>query len=186
VAALTLAFPAAVALAEPAVGPAGARYVFSFNRGLARVHIGEKTTNFQALFRKAVRLADVGGQTCYGLAYAVSPAAQKARTADVELFCGDHAVITETRLASSAFCSTKGTCIGTPGSLRKFANEVEAVADVLSGGECLDGRRGCSSIEARFGRVNASVRSSNCRTFTSLAKIGANCIAADVLIYRLD
>jgi hypothetical protein len=52
--------------------------------------------------------------------------------------------------------------------------------------ECIDGRTGCSTIEASFGRVQVSVRSSNCRTFASLAAIGAHCAAGDVLIYRLD
>jgi hypothetical protein len=52
--------------------------------------------------------------------------------------------------------------------------------------ECMDGRSGCTTVEASFGRIQVSVRSSNCRTFATIAAIGAHCAAGDVLIYRLD
>ena len=165
---------------------AKARFVFSFKHGLHGARIGAPAPAYHARLRGALRLPNLGKDVCFGLAYAVSPAARTARRADLELYCGDKQHITEVHLASSAFCSSGGTCIGTPGSLRRFAAELKASASIQHDMECPGGGNGCTTVEASFGRVQVSVRSSNCRTFVSLAAIGASCAAADVLIYRFD
>jgi hypothetical protein len=186
IAALALALASPLAAGAGSSADAGPRYVFSFKSGLKSARIGATTTGYQALFRKAVRLPDLGGEACFALRYAVSPAAQRSRKADLHLYCGDSTHITEAHLASSAFCSTGGTCIATPGSLRRFVAELNEAASVQTGMECIDGRTGCSTVEASFGRIQVSVRSSNCRSFASLTAIGPQCAAGDVLIYRLD
>lgn len=167
-------------------GEASARYVFSFKHGLQGARIGAPASAYHARLRSAVRLPNLGKDVCFGLAYAVSSAARAARRADLELYCGDKQQITEVHLGSSAFCSTAGTCIGTAGSLRRFAAELKASASVQHDMECPSGGTGCTTLEASFGRVQVSVRSGNCRRFTSIAAIGAGCAAADVLIYRFD
>ena len=185
VCALVLGITAISATAHPsrsaAVSP---HYVFSFKLGLNAAHIGGATNGYKSVFSKAVRLPDIGSGICYGLAYAVSPTAQKSKKADLELYCGDKGEITEAHFASNAFCSSGGTCVGAPGSLRKFAAELKAKALVVPGTECIAGGETCTSIEASFGRTQVSVRSNNCRKFSSVAAIGADCVAADVMIYR--
>ena len=186
VSALALGITAISASAHPSrVGAVSPHYVFSFKLGLNKARIGSPTAGYKAVFDKAVSLPNLGGGgLCFGLAYAVSPPAQKARKADLQLFCGDKPQITEAHFASSAFCSSGGTCIGTPGSLRKFAAELRSKAVVVPGTECIEGGETCTSIEASFGRTQVSVRSSNCRKFSSVAAIGADCVAGDVMIYR--
>jgi hypothetical protein len=177
---------ASAAFAGSTADPPSPRYVFSFSKGLHGAPIGMNTARYQTLFQKALRLENLGADTCFGLAYAVGTAARQARTADVHLFCGDKPQITEARLAGSSFCSTGGTCVATPGSLKKFAAELKTRASVLADSECVDGSAGCSTVEASFGRIQVSVRSSNCRKFASLAAIGTKCVASDVLLYRMD
>jgi hypothetical protein len=181
-----LALSAGGALAAPSANHAspGVRYVFSFKTGLGAARIGGKTSGFLTAFRGADRLPDVGaGDVCFGLAYAVSPGAKKARKADLELYCGDEAEITEAHLGSSAFCSTGGTCVGSPGSMQKFVAELKRAATVIPNTECIDGTSGCTSVAAILGRTQVSIRSSNCPRFKSLAAIGPGCVAGDVLIY---
>jgi hypothetical protein len=180
-AALVLAVSAA-ASARPSAG--GAHYVFSFQKGLKRAQLGGTTSGYEALFRNAVKLPNIGSGICYGLAFAVGADAQKAGKPDLELYCGEKARIYETHFASSAFCSTGGTCVGTPGSLRKFAAELKGAAQAVQGADCISGGGTCSSLSAVFGLVNVAINSANCRTFASLTAIGPQCIASDVMIYR--
>jgi hypothetical protein len=150
----------------------------------AAASTGGTTSGYEALFRKAVKLPNVGSGICYGLAYAVSADAQKAGKPDLELYCGEKSRIFEAHFASSAFCSTGGTCVGTPGSLRKFAAELKGSAQAVPGADCISGTGSCSALAAVFGLVNVAINSSNCRTFASLAAIGPQCVASDVMIYR--
>jgi hypothetical protein len=160
-----------------------AHYVFSFQNGLNRARLGGTTRGYEALFRKAVRLPNIGGGICYGLAFAVSAEAQQRHKADLELYCGEKPRIFEAHFGSSAFCSTRGTCVGTPGSLRKFAAELKG-AQAVQGADCISGSGSCSALAAVFGLVNVAINSSNCRTFASVAAIGPQCVASDVMIYR--
>ena len=170
--------------AASATGTAGNHYVFSFQKGLNRAKRGGTTSGYQVQFRKAVKLPNIGSGICYGLAFAVSADAQKAQRPDLELYCGEKPRIFEAHFASSAFCSTGGTCVGTPGSLRRFAAELKGSVQAVPGTDCISGSGTCSSLYAVFGLVNVAINSSNCRTFASLASIGPQCVASDVMIYR--
>ena len=181
--ALVLGLSAVTASAAPSTGGVNPHYVFTFQKGLNKVKLGGTTNGYKAVFGKAVSLPNIGSGICYGLAYAVSPTAQKSRTADLQLYCGDKPQITETHFASSAFCSAGGTCVGTPGSLRKFAAELKAAAKVVPDMECVSGGGSCTSVYAAYGPIQVEIRSANCRNFASVAAIGPQCVAADVLIY---
>ena len=95
-----------------------------------------------------MQLPNIGSGICFGLAWAVSPEAQKAHKADLELYCGEKSRIYEVHFASSAFCSAGGTCIGTPGSLKKFAAELKSAGEAVQGMDCLE----------RLGQVHVAVR----------------------------
>jgi hypothetical protein len=179
---LTLAL--SVPVASGGSSASGPRYVFSFKQGLNGAKLGASTNGYRALFRKAVPLPNIGSGICFGLAYAVSPAAQQTRKPDLELYCGEKPRIFEAHFGSSAFCSTGGTCVGTPGSLRRFAAELKSAAQAVPGMECATGTGLCTSLYAVFGLVNVEIGSSNCRTFKSLRAIGPQCVASSVLIYR--
>jgi hypothetical protein len=163
---------------------ASPRYVFSFKQGLSGAKLGAATNGYKTLFRKAVQLPNIGSGICFGLAYAVSPDAQQARRPDLELYCGEKPQIFEAHFGSSAFCSTGGTCVGTPGSLRKFAAELKSAAQAVPGMECVTGTGLCTSLYAVFGLVNVEIASANCRNFRSVSAIGPQCVASSVLIYR--
>lgn len=179
---LTLAL--SVPVASGGSSASGPRYVFSFTQGLKGAKLGASTNGYRALFRKAVSLPNIGSGICFGLAYAVGPAAKETRKPDLELYCGEKPQIFEAHFGSSAFCSTGGTCVGTPGSLRKFAAELKSAAQAVPGMECVTGTGLCTSLYAVFGLVNVEIGSSNCRTFKSIAAIGPKCVASSVLIYR--
>jgi hypothetical protein len=181
---LVLGATAGAASGSGSAEGANVRYVFSFKQGLNRAKLGAATSGYRALFRKAVQLPNIGSGICFGLAYAVSSEAQQARRPDLELYCGEKPQIFETHLASSAFCSTGGTCVGTPGSLKRFAAELKGSAQAVQGMECITGGGTCTSLYAVFGLVNVEIGSANCRTFRSLTAIGPQCVASSVLIYR--
>jgi hypothetical protein len=179
-----LAVSAVAASGSQSAGGASPHYVFSFKQGLNGARLGGATTGYKALFRKAEELPNIGGGICFGLAYAVSADAQKARKPDVELYCGEKPKIFEAHFNSSAFCSTGGTCVGTPGSLKRFAAELKGAAEAVQGMDCVSGTGKCTSLYAVFGLVNVEIGSANCRTFKSLAAIGPQCVASAVMIYR--
>jgi hypothetical protein len=177
-------FALSVPVASLGSSEANGRYVFSFQTGLNGARLGAPTSGYKALFRNAVRLPNIGSGICFGLAYAVSPGAQQTRKPDLELYCGEKASIFEAHFASSAFCSTGGTCVGTPGSLKRFAAELKSHGEAVQGMECVTGAGSCTSLFGVFGLVNVEISSANCRTYKSLAAIGPQCIATNVLIYR--
>ena len=49
--------------------------------------------------------------------------------------------------------------------------------------ECVSGGGSCTSVYAAYGPIQVEIRSANCRNFASVAAIGPQCVAADVLIY---
>ena len=182
------------ALALGAVGRRGFRlvvaparsphYVFSFEQGLNAAKLGGATTGYEALFRKAMQLPNIGSGICFGLAWAVSPDAQKAHKADLELYCGEKPRIYEVHFASGAFCSAGGTCIGTPGSLKKFAAELKAPGRPCRAWTASSGSGKCTSLYGIYDLTNVEITSANCPRYKSLAAIGAQCVASTVLIYR--
>jgi len=178
---------AAVVTMAAAGGLAAARatkstYVFSFRSGLRAAPIGATTAAYRRVFRTAVSLPSWGSPPCVGLAYAVNPTARRTHVPDLLLFCGNTSTISEVHLRSSAFCSSGGVCVGTKGSLRAFAHELDGKASVQTHQEC--GAGGCSIVAATFGPVHVALRSSNCRTYTRLSQISSSCTASEVLIYR--
>jgi hypothetical protein len=182
---LALGGSAVAASGSPSSGGAsGPHYVFSFSQGLNSARLGASTNGYKALFRKAIQLPNIGSGICYGLAWAVSPDAQKAHKPDVELYCGEKPRIYEVHFASGAFCSSGGACIGAPGSLKKFAAELSSHAEAVQGMDCLSGSGKCTSLYGIFDLTNVEVTSANCPRYASLAAIGAQCVASTVLIYR--
>src|SRR4051812_40829100 len=184
VCALVLVGSAVAASSSTSAGSANGHYVFSFEQGLNAARLGGPTTGYQALFRNAVKLPNIGSGICFGLAYAVSPEAQKAHRADVELYCGEKSRIYEVHFASGAFCSTGGTCLGTPGSLRKLAAELKSAGEAVQGMDCPTGSGKCTSLYGIYDLTNVEVTSANCPRYKSLAAIGPQCVASTVLIYR--
>jgi len=179
-----LVLGASAGAASGSSSAAGPHYVFTFKQGLNAARLGGATTGYEALFRKAMQLPNVGSGICFGLAWAVSPEAQKAHKADVELYCGEKSRIFEVHFASGAFCSAGGTCIGTPGSLKKFAAELKSAGQAVQGMDCPSGSGKCTSLYGIYDLTNVEVTSANCPTYKSLAAIGAQCVASTVLIYR--
>ena len=175
---------AVAASGSSSAGGASPHYVFSFQQGLNAARLGGATTGYKALFRKAMQLPNIGSGICFGLAWAVSPEAQKAHKPDVELYCGEKPRIYEVHFASGAFCSSGGTCIGTPGSLKKFAAELKSAGEAVQGMDCLSGSGKCTSLYGIYDLTNVEVTSANCPRYASLAAIGAQCVASTVLIYR--
>ena len=140
---------------------------------------------YKALFRKAVRLPNIGSGICFGLAYAVSPGAQKARKADLSCTAARSATSPRLHFASSAFCSTGGTCVGTAGSLKRFAAELKSAGQVVQGMECLGGAgnraRRCTGSSACGRRDQLGQLPRRTRAWPRSARSASR---ATVLIYR--
>jgi hypothetical protein len=186
---LKRSYVVALALAVIAIG-CGAifgstqqRYVFSLELGLEGAPIGSELAKYQRLLSPTVVLPPGRYPPCTEFWYAVSQAARRSRTADVLLVsCSKNQRVEEVHLSSSAFCTVAGTCIGTPGSLRRIIRELAGPATLTTRGECTHGMGYCSLVQARHGKIRTVISSSNCAHIQSLV-VPARCRVSDVVIW---